>query len=266
MDTQLDTISYAYFCRYIFREVMRDLRDTELRVLLTVADKTLGWRKEDDWINRSLLKKLTGKGNTALASAITVLTSHGFIETRDENGRILHSPRERQLYGYTRHNTHFRINAVLVQKAIKYFAEKRTLTRSHSEHYKNISYKNSSSQTNGGEELTPYKAENKMEASVVDQITEWMCRGIYSIQKPREEVYLQVKHTVRAYGVKEVEEIYDRIANGSTPGHPREFWNEIRRLKTETAARRNERSYGLSTSEPESIGDILKNYKLPTQS
>lgn len=266
MDMPIDTISYTYFCRYIFREIMRNLRDTELRVLLTVADKTLGWNKENDWINRTLLKSLTGKGNTALVSAITILTNRELIDTFDENGKILKSPKERQIYGYTHHNTYFRINPAFIQKAIKYFSEKRTLTHSHSEHNKLSSLQNNLfTKEKSGEELTPYKTENTMVATVADQIAEWMCRGIYTIEKSRDEVYLQVKHTIEAHGVKEIQEIYNRIANRAYPGHPREFWNEIRALKANKTIRKDNRVYGLGKSEPQLIGDIIKSreFSLP---
>lgn len=257
-----DKTSYAYFIRYTLREEMRSLRDTELRVFLTVADKTLGWNKEIDWISRKQLKELTGKGNTAIVSAITILTSKGFIDTCDEQKRILRSPRERQLYGYTRHNTYLRINPALIQKAIEYWTKKRTHTRSHSEHNKFISPKLNSSQIVQGEDVNTYEGKNENEDEVLaKKVTNWMTREIFSIKKPYEELYLQVLHSIQAYGVTAIKEIYDSVANRTSPGHPREFWNEIRKLKRhETYEPRTPRTRSFSNEGFESIGSIMGNY------
>lgn len=255
-----NAINYGYFIRYALREEMRTLRDTELRVFLTVADKTLGWGKETDWISRKQLKEQTGKGNTALANAITILTSKGFIDACDEHGKILRSPRERQLYGYTRHNTYLRINPALIQKAIEHWAKKRTLTRSHSKHYKSISPKLNSPQIAHGEDVNTYEGKNEYEI-LAKQVTDWMTREIFSIKKPYEELYLQVLHSIQAYGVTAINGIYNSVANKTNPGHPREFWNEMRKLKRpETYQPRTTPTRSFSNQGFESIGSIMGNY------
>lgn len=92
----------------IIRDWMPLLKDVELRVLLVVADQTLGWiedpetgrRKERDWISRWQLEKKTGKGHTAVSKAIEVLNGKiGIIQAIAEDGTILDTPEKRSKHG-----------------------------------------------------------------------------------------------------------------------------------------------------------------------
>ena len=81
----------------LFDGEMQKMKDTELRITLVVARKTLGWiedektgmRKKEDWISHSQLKKLTGRSSRALSPAIENCIQKGWIEARGEKGEIL---------------------------------------------------------------------------------------------------------------------------------------------------------------------------------
>ena len=104
----------------IIREWMPRLSDTELRILLVVADQTLGWiedektgrRKEKDWISHFQLRtrirkrgigkdgkpKVSGERSVskALASLVDQLR---IIEALDGQGNLLDSPQKRMKNG-----------------------------------------------------------------------------------------------------------------------------------------------------------------------
>ena len=89
---------------WLYNGEMRKMSDTELRVVLVVTRHTLGWienpetgmRKQEDWISHSSLIKETGKSGRSISSAVDKCVRHGWIETRDKQGNILVTPRERQ--------------------------------------------------------------------------------------------------------------------------------------------------------------------------
>jgi len=98
----------------IIREWMPLLKDIELRILLVVADQTLGWiedresgrRKEKDWIShyqmRSKIKKRAGKpaGSKSVSQAISKLVDeYGIIEALNESGDMLDSSEKRMKNG-----------------------------------------------------------------------------------------------------------------------------------------------------------------------
>lgn len=82
---------------------MQKMKDTELRITLLVARKTLGWienidtgmRKKEDWISHSQLMKFTGRSSRALSTAIESCIKKGWIEARDIKGIILDIPQKR---------------------------------------------------------------------------------------------------------------------------------------------------------------------------
>jgi len=91
----------------LFNGEMQKMKDTELRIVLIVTRKTLGWienpdtgmRKEEDWISRKQLIQLTGRRKRAVQEAITNCIKNGWIEARDEHGRILKTSRDREKIG-----------------------------------------------------------------------------------------------------------------------------------------------------------------------
>lgn len=87
----------------LFNGEMQKMKDTELRLVLIVARKTLGWilnketgmRKEEDWISHRQLIKLTGRTSRALSTAIDNCIKKGWIEARNEKGEILDTKEKR---------------------------------------------------------------------------------------------------------------------------------------------------------------------------
>lgn len=87
----------------LFNGEMQKMKDTELRVVLLVARKTLGWisnietgmRKEEDWIAHHQLKKFTGRTSRALSTAIDNCIKRGWIEARNEKGELLDTKEKR---------------------------------------------------------------------------------------------------------------------------------------------------------------------------
>lgn len=81
----------------IFNGLMREMTDTELRVVLIVTRATLGWildkekgmRKTEDWISHSQLKQKTGRESGAISKAIDSCIQKQWIEARDKDGTIL---------------------------------------------------------------------------------------------------------------------------------------------------------------------------------
>ncbi len=88
----------------IFNGLMREMTDTDLRVVLCVVRATFGWiadretgmRKEEDWISHWQLSKKTGRSGRALSTAIDQCIKKNWIEARDENGVILDTKAKRR--------------------------------------------------------------------------------------------------------------------------------------------------------------------------
>lgn len=92
----------------IIREWMPLLSDVELRVLLVVADQTLGWiedpetkrRKEKDWISQGLLMRKINRSDRAIQNSLKRLVDElRIIQAHDEQGQLLDSPQKRMKCG-----------------------------------------------------------------------------------------------------------------------------------------------------------------------
>ncbi len=92
----------------IIRGWMPLLSDVELRVLLVVADQTLGWiedpetkrRKEKDWISQSQLMKKISRSDRAIQNSLKRLVDElRIIQAHDESGELLDSPQKRMKCG-----------------------------------------------------------------------------------------------------------------------------------------------------------------------
>ena len=87
----------------LFNGEMAKMKDTELRITLLVARKTLGWiadletgmRKEEDWISRYQLMQFTGKKSRAISTAVENCVKRGWIEARNKEGELLDTPQKR---------------------------------------------------------------------------------------------------------------------------------------------------------------------------
>ncbi len=88
----------------LFDCYLKNLKSIELKVLLVVIRKTLGWedsrtkngRKHIDWISSGQLQALTGGSRRAITSAIEILIRAGIIAVVDEGGRLLNDPSTRK--------------------------------------------------------------------------------------------------------------------------------------------------------------------------
>ena len=88
----------------IFNGLMKEMSDTELRVVLIVTRATLGWimdrervmRKEEDWISHYQLKQKTGRESGAISKAIDRCIQKGWIEARDSMGELLDTKDKRR--------------------------------------------------------------------------------------------------------------------------------------------------------------------------
>lgn len=102
---------------------------SELKVLLVVVRKTLGWiadpktglRKEEDWITHKQLKKLTGLSSPTLSNSIDNLTSkYKLIQIRDKEGNLLDSKDKRRTTGRRRLKLYYRLNLNTLTKTNHY--------------------------------------------------------------------------------------------------------------------------------------------------
>ena len=84
------------------------LSDVELRILLVVADQTLGWiedpgtkrRKEKDWISQGLLMRKINRSDRAIQNSLKRLVDDlRIIQAHDEAGELLDSPQKRMKCG-----------------------------------------------------------------------------------------------------------------------------------------------------------------------
>jgi len=110
MDNEITSIipNSTQIPHLIIREWMPLLSDVELRVLLVVADQTLGWiedpetkrRKEKDWISQGQLMKKINRSDRAIQNSLKRLVDElRIIQAHDEAGVLLDSPQKRMKCG-----------------------------------------------------------------------------------------------------------------------------------------------------------------------
>ncbi|HKR03962.1 MAG TPA: replication protein [Bacteroidia bacterium] len=88
----------------LFDAYLKRLSSAELKVLLVIVRKTLGWsdkqasngRKEVDWISNSQLQAFTGCSRRAISTATESLVNKRLIEVLHENGSLLDDPQKRK--------------------------------------------------------------------------------------------------------------------------------------------------------------------------
>lgn len=110
METEIQSIipNTTQIPHLIIRRWMPLLGDVELRILLVVADQTLGWiedpetkrRKEKDWISQSQLMKKINRSDRAIQNSLKRLVDElRIIQAHDESGELLDSPQKRMKCG-----------------------------------------------------------------------------------------------------------------------------------------------------------------------
>ena len=107
-------------------QLIPELKDGELKVLLLIVYKTLGFRdmkgqtktgrKELDWIAGSQFRNGTGLTQRAIGSAIESLFCKGHIVVMDDRGTVLDTPMKRK--GKTR--IYFRLSTALMPACEEY--------------------------------------------------------------------------------------------------------------------------------------------------
>lgn len=87
---------------WLYNGEMKKMNETELKVVLLVTRKTLGWfdpmtsqRKTQDYISQSQFMGFTGQSNRAIATAIQVCVEHGWIVAKDREGNVCNTPEKR---------------------------------------------------------------------------------------------------------------------------------------------------------------------------
>jgi len=87
---------------WLYNGEMKKINESELKVVLLVTRKTLGWfdpttreRKAQDYISQSKFMEFTGQSNRAIATAIQVCVEHGWIIAKDRNGNTCNTPEKR---------------------------------------------------------------------------------------------------------------------------------------------------------------------------
>lgn len=113
---------------------MQRLKGSELKVLLLVVRKTLGWiadkktgmRKEEDWLSYRQLSFYTGLSSEALSSAIDTLVGYKLIQIRDYKGNELDSKEKRRAVGRRRLRLFYRLNLMTLEKTSHFFNEPTT--------------------------------------------------------------------------------------------------------------------------------------------
>jgi hypothetical protein len=108
---------------------MQRLKGSELKVLLLVVRKTLGWivdpntgmRKEEDWLSYKQLNHYTGLHSEALSSAIDALVKYELIQVRNEKGEELDSKEKRRAFGRRRLSLFYRLNLNTLKQTSHYF-------------------------------------------------------------------------------------------------------------------------------------------------
>jgi phage replication O-like protein O len=134
--------------------------NTELRILLLVTRKTIGWHKETDYIAYSQFEKITGvKSNKTISVAVNSLVDRGFIRRVDKDGNSL-DPMPRGFRGKTFYT---------LSKAVKLgTGVKITPVKNRSKNYistgvKITPNKTNSYKTNNTEKATPSVVDNNVD-------------------------------------------------------------------------------------------------------
>ena len=101
----------------LFDCYLKTLKLIELKILLVIIRKTLGWedrrtvggRKEIDWISTGQLQSLTGGSRRAISAAIEVLVREKYILVFDEQSNLLLEPQMRK----GKQRMYFRLSGIM---------------------------------------------------------------------------------------------------------------------------------------------------------
>ncbi len=88
----------------LFDLLLKDLKASELKILLVIIRQTLGWvdkkeiggRKSRDWISTSQLERKTGLSRRAISSGLASLIEMGLIKVTNDQGFALNEAKARK--------------------------------------------------------------------------------------------------------------------------------------------------------------------------
>lgn len=106
---------------WLYNGEMKKMTETELKVVLLVTRKTLGWfdpmiseRKLQGYISQSQFMEYTGKSHTAIAQAIQGCVEHGWVIAKDRKGNLCNTSEKRR-----RRKVRYQLGSVFTQKISK---------------------------------------------------------------------------------------------------------------------------------------------------
>jgi len=104
---------------WLYNGEMKKMTGTQLKVVLLVTRKTLGYvvdekskrRKETDWISQKQFMDFTGQSNRAVATAIQSCVKRGWIIARDRDGKLCNTPDKRK-----RRRVYYQLGNIFIDK------------------------------------------------------------------------------------------------------------------------------------------------------
>ena len=103
---------------WLYNGEMRKMSGTELKIVLLVTRKTLGWfdpmtdkRKSQDYISQSQFMEFTGFSNRAIATAIQACVEGGWIIARDKKGNLCDTAEKRE-----RRRVWYQLGSIFINK------------------------------------------------------------------------------------------------------------------------------------------------------
>jgi len=89
---------------WLYNGEMKKMNETELKVVLLITRKTLGWfdsmsgnqRKQQDFISQKQFIEFTGQSHTAIAKAIQTGVEKNWIIAKDKNGKLCDTSEKRR--------------------------------------------------------------------------------------------------------------------------------------------------------------------------
>jgi len=102
----------------LYNGEMKKMNETELKVVLLVTRKTLGWynpetkeRKNQDFISQKQFIEFTGKSHTAISTAIQSCVEHGWIVAKIKKNILANTPELRR-----RNKVYYQLGSVFINK------------------------------------------------------------------------------------------------------------------------------------------------------
>ena len=80
----MQKINFTMVPNEIIDEHLKDLTGAELKILLAITRKTIGWHKDTDWISNQQMMEITGLSRPTVTETVNKLINKGLvIKTKD---------------------------------------------------------------------------------------------------------------------------------------------------------------------------------------